>query len=80
LDNEKIVSDDEVIVLLNDVEVITDDNDPQKVIVVKKDPKCNTTSVGDHLEGSGSTIIIKQPEIDQNKKERSILKFLSKEE
>lgn len=80
MENEKIISDDEVIILSNDVEVITDENDPQKVTVVKKEPRCNTTSDGDQVIGSGNMIIKSQPEIDQIKKEKQILQFLSKEE
>lgn len=52
---------DNEIVLLDDVEVITDDNDPEKVTVVKKEPKCNLTSYGDEVIGEGRSILKPDP-------------------
>ena len=61
LKNEKIVSDDEEIVFLNDVEVIDGDNDPEKVTKVKADPKMNQTSDGDKVVGEGKDILKSEP-------------------
>jgi len=62
LENEEIITDEEEILLINDIDVkITDVNDPEKVTVVKKDPKCDTTSEGDKIIGKGKDILKSNP-------------------
>lgn len=62
---EKNDPDNEV-VLLDDVEVITPENDPEEVTVVKKEPKCNVTSVGDEIVGEGKSILKSNPKSKEN--------------
>lgn len=52
---------DEEVVLLDDVEVITPENDPEQVTVVKKEQKCNVTSVGDKVIAEGKSILKPDP-------------------
>ena len=62
MENEEIIIDDEEILLINDIDVkITDVNDPEKVTVVKKDPKCDTTSEGDKIVGEGKDVLKSNP-------------------
>jgi len=74
LENEKIETDEDEIVLLNDVEVITDENDPEKVTVVKPERKCNTTSEGDKVIAKGKNIL-KKSVIDKERGQRSWFKL-----
>ena len=69
MENEKIETDEDEIVLLNDVEV-TDENDPEKVTVVKPERKCNTTSEGDKVIAKGKNIL-KKSVIDKERGQRS---------
>jgi len=62
LENEEIITDEEEILLINDIDVkITDANDPEAVAVVKKESKCNTTSEGDKIIGKGKDILKSNP-------------------
>lgn len=70
LENEKIETDDGEVIFLNDVEVINNENDPEKVTIVKPDRKCNTTSVGDKVVAKGKNIL-KKSDIDKEHGQRS---------
>lgn len=70
MENEKIETDDGEVVFLNDVEVVNNENDPEKVTKVKADPKCNTTSVGDKVVAKGKNIL-KKSDIDKERGQRS---------
>ncbi len=70
MENEKIETDDGEIVLLNEVETITDENDPEKVTVVKPEPICNTTSVGEKVVAKGKNIL-KKSDIHKERGQRS---------
>lgn len=49
---------DAEVVLLEDIEVVvTPENDPEQVTKVKKEPKCNVTSVGDKVIGEGKSVL-----------------------
>ncbi len=52
---------DNDVVLLDDVEVVTPENDPEQVTEVKKDPECNVTSDGDEVIGEGKSILKSDP-------------------
>ncbi len=52
---------DAEIVLLDDVEVITPEIDPEQVRVVKKEQKCNVTSSGDKVIAEGKSILKPDP-------------------
>lgn len=60
MENEEIITEDEEIILINDIE-ITSINDPEAVTVVKKELKCNTTSVGDKVVAEGKDILKSNP-------------------
>jgi hypothetical protein len=66
LENEEIITEDEEIILINDIEVITDKNDPEAVSIVKKEPKCNTTSVGDKVVAEGKHILKSNPKAKES--------------
>ena len=66
LENEKIVTDDEETILVNDVEVIDDENDPEKVTIVKKERKCNTTSEGEKVIAKGKQILKSNPKAKES--------------
>ncbi len=70
MENEKIETDDGETVLLNDVEVINNENDPEKVTVVKPEPICNTTSVGEKVVAKGKNIL-KKSDIHKERGQRS---------
>ena len=69
LENEKIITDDGEDVLINEVE-LTNENDPEKVTVVKPERKCNTTSEGDKVVAKGKNIL-KKSDIDKERGQRS---------
>jgi len=60
------VTDDGEAVLLNDIEVIDGDNDPEKVTVVKRELKSNQTSVGDKVVGKGKEILQSNPKTKEH--------------
>lgn len=68
MENEEIITEDEEILLINDIEVITPENDPEAVTVVKKEPKCNTTSVGDKVFAEGKDILKSNPKAKESGK------------
>jgi len=67
LENEEIITEDEEVLLINDIEVtVTDANDPETVTVVKKEPKCNTTSEGDKIIAEGKKILKTNPKAKES--------------
>jgi len=70
LKNEEIeiVKDDEIeeAVLINDVEVINNENDPEKVTIVKKERKCNTASEGEKVIAKGKEILKSNPKTKES--------------
>ena len=52
---------DAQVILLDDVELITPENDPEEVTLAKDERVCRVTSVGDQVIGMGKNIIKSDP-------------------
>jgi len=68
LENEVIETEDEEIILINDIEVLTPENDPEAVTVVKDEVKCNTTSEGDKIIAKGKEVLKSIPKTKESGK------------
>jgi len=66
LGKEKIETDEDEIVLLNDVEVIDGENDPEKVTIVNEERKCNTASEGEKVIAKGKEILKSNPKAKES--------------
>lgn len=66
MENEEIITEDEEILLINDIEVITPENDPDAVTVVKDDQKCDTTTEGEKIVAKGKEVLKSNPKTKES--------------